>query len=150
MFESITDSLSQVFRSIAGKAKISEANVQDAVRDVRVALLEADVSVSVARDFVERVRQEALGEKVLQSVDAGQQFIKIVHDELVRLLGGEHAGVQWHWGGPTVIMLCGLQGCGKTTTAGKLAQLDGGVTRVAQRDPLFEDRSLRGQAQLVG
>ena len=133
MFESITDSLSQVFRSIAGKAKISEANVQDAVRDVRVALLEADVSVSVARDFVERVRQEALGEKVLQSVDAGQQFIKIVHDELVRLLGGEHAGVQWHWGGPTVIMLCGLQGCGKTTTAGKLAQR----WRAENRHPLL-------------
>lgn len=122
MFESITDKLNGVFRTLAGKAKISESNVADAVREVRVALLEADVSLEVARTFMNRVREEALGEKVLAAVDPGQQFVKIVHDQLVRLLGGDRAEMAWVDGAPTVVMLCGLQGAGKTTTAGKLAR----------------------------
>jgi len=122
MFESITNKLNGVFRTLAGKAKISEANIQEAVREVRLALLEADVNMAVAREFVERVRSQALGEKVLLAVDPGEQFIKIVHDELVRLLGGEREGIRWQPSGLTVIMLCGLQGAGKTTTAAKLAR----------------------------
>ncbi len=122
MFESITDSLNNAFRRIAGKARISEGNVQEAVREVRVALLEADVNVNVTREFVAHVREQAMGERVLQAVDPGEQFIKIVHDELVQLLGGEREGIRWQWGEPTVVMLCGLQGCGKTTTAAKLAR----------------------------
>ncbi len=122
MFESITDSLTNVFRTIAGKAKISAKNVEDAVRAVRVALLEADVNIGVARGFVERIKEQALGEKVLAAVDPGEQFVKIIHGELVALLGGEHQEIQWNPAGPTVIMLCGLQGTGKTSTAGKLAR----------------------------
>lgn len=121
MFESITNGLNNVFRTLAGKGKISEGNVQDAVREVRLALLEADVNMNVARAFVERVREQALGEKVLGAVDPGQQFVKLVHDELVKLLGGEREGVKWAERGITTIMLCGLQGCGKTTTCAKLA-----------------------------
>ncbi len=122
MFESITDSLNGVFRTIAGKSRISEENVREAVREVRVALLEADVNVTVARAFMDRVREKALGEAVLKAVDPGEQFVKIVHDELAALLGGEREGVAWQPTGPTVIMLCGLQGSGKTTTCGKLAR----------------------------
>ena len=121
MFDSLTDKMNGVFRTLTGKAKISEDNVQDAVRQVRVALLEADVSVAIARVFVERVRAEALGEKVLNAVDPGQMFVKIIHDEIVALLGGEREEIRWAKGKPTVLMLCGLQGAGKTTTVGKLA-----------------------------
>ncbi len=121
MFESIQDKLNGVFRSLTGKAKISEDNVAEAVREVRVALLDADVNIDVARAFVGRVKEQALGEKVLAAVDPSEQFVKIIHDELVALLGGEHEEIQWRRGEPTVLMLCGLQGAGKTTTAGKLA-----------------------------
>lgn len=121
MFETITQGLTNVFRTITGKAKITETNIADALREVRVALLEADVNLEVARTFIERVKDKAMGEKVLAAVDPGQQFIKIVHDELAALLGGETAEIRWNSHGPTVIMLCGLQGCGKTTTVGKLA-----------------------------
>ncbi len=122
MFESITDSLSKVFRSVLGKAKLSEENVADAMKEVRIALLEADVNNRVASAFVDRVKNLAVGMEVIPGVDPGQQFVKIVYDELVALLGGETAGVEWAEKGPTVVMLCGLQGSGKTTTAGKLAR----------------------------
>jgi signal recognition particle subunit SRP54 len=121
MFESISDKLTTVFRTIAGKAKITEDNIQEAMREVRVALLEADVNLQVARDFIAGVKEEALGEKVLNAVNPGEQFIKIVHDRLVELLGGEREEIKWAAQGPTVIMLCGLQGAGKTTTVAKLA-----------------------------
>ncbi|MDR0867871.1 MAG: signal recognition particle protein [Planctomycetota bacterium] len=122
MFESLTDKMTGVFRTLAGTAKISESNVEEAARQVRLALLEADVSLSVVKGFVERVKNEALGEKVLNAVKPGEQFVKIVHDELVALLGGERDGVRWQETAPTVVMLCGLQGAGKTTAAGKLAR----------------------------
>lgn len=123
MFESLTDKMTGVFRALTGNAKISESNIQDAAREVRVALLEADVNIAIARQFVDRVKEAALGEKVLNSVDPGQMFVKIVHDEIVSLLGGEREDIRWRADGePTVIMLCGLQGAGKTTTAGKLAR----------------------------
>lgn len=123
MFDSLTDKMNGVFRSLIGKGKISEDNVQEAVREVRMALLEADVSVAIAKAFVDRVKEEALGEKVLNAVDPGEMFVKIVHDQIVALLGGEREQMRWkdRKDGPTVIMLCGLQGAGKTTTAGKLA-----------------------------
>ncbi len=122
MFESITDSLNKVFRSVLGKSRLSEDNVADAMREVRIALLEADVNNRVASSFVDRVKNLALGMEVIAGVDPGQQFVKVVYDELVKLLGGETAGIAWSDKGPTVVMLCGLQGSGKTTTAGKLAR----------------------------
>ncbi|MDR1536193.1 MAG: signal recognition particle protein [Planctomycetota bacterium] len=123
MFESITESLGKVFRSVLGKGRLSEANVSEAVGEVRKALLEADVNLKVADAFVDRVGRLALGMEVVPGVNPGQMFIKVVHDELVALLGGETPGIAWAAAGrPTVIMLCGLQGSGKTTTAGKLAR----------------------------
>lgn len=123
MFESLTDKMTGVFRTLTGNAKISESNIQDAAREVRVALLEADVNIAIARQFVDRVKEAALGEKVLNSVDPGQMFVKIVNDQIVELLGGEREDIRWRTDGePTVVMLCGLQGAGKTTTAGKLAR----------------------------
>ncbi len=122
MFESITDSLNKVFRTVLGKAKLSEENVAEAMREVRIALLEADVNNQVTSAFVERVGETALGMEVIPGVDPGQLFVKVVYDQLVALLGGETAGIDWSATGPTVVMLCGLQGSGKTTTAGKLAR----------------------------
>ncbi len=122
MFESITESLHSVFRSVLGKSKLSEENVADAMKEVRIALLEADVNNKVASAFVDRVKTLALGMEVIPGVDPGQQFVKVVYDELVKLLGGETAGIDWAEAGPTVVMLCGLQGSGKTTTAGKIAR----------------------------
>lgn len=121
MFDNLTDKMNGVFKSLVGKGKISESNVQDAVREVRVALLEADVSVSIAREFVNRVKEQAQGEKVLTAVDPSEMFVKIIHDAIIDLLGGEREPISFKADGISVIMLCGLQGAGKTTTAGKLA-----------------------------
>ena len=121
MFDSLTDRMNGAFKTLIGQGKISESNIEDAVREVRVALLEADVSIAIARSFVERIKEEALGEKVLTAVDPGEMFIKIVHDAIVDLLGGERDNIAFAPEGPTVVMLCGLQGAGKTTTCGKLA-----------------------------
>ena len=120
MFESITESLNKVFRSVLGKSKLSEENVAEAMKEVRLALLEADVNNKVTAAFVDRVKELAVGMEVIPDVDPGQMFVKVVYDELVKLMGGETAGIDWAVSGPTVIMLCGLQGSGKTTTAGKL------------------------------
>ncbi|MCD7896300.1 MAG: signal recognition particle protein [Planctomycetaceae bacterium] len=122
MFESITESLSKAVRTVLGKAKLSEDNLAEAMKEVRLALLEADVNTKVTTAFVDRVKDLALGMEVIPGVDPGQQFVKIVYDELVRLLGGEAAGIDWAERGPTIVMLCGLQGSGKTTTAGKIAR----------------------------
>lgn len=122
MFENISESLNKVFRSVLGKSKLSEDNVAEAMREVRMALLEADVNTKVTNAFVDRVKTLALGMEVIPGVDPGQQFVKVVYDELVILLGGETAVINWATTGPTVVMLCGLQGSGKTTTAGKLAR----------------------------
>ena len=122
MFESITEKLGQVFRTVLGKARLSEENVADAAREVRAALIDADVSLDVADAFVGRVTENALGMEVVPGVNPGQVFVKVVYDELVALLGGSSAGIAWAAERPTVVMLCGLQGSGKTTTAGKLAR----------------------------
>src|SRR5512135_330617 len=94
MFDSLSSKLQNAFRNLRGLGKISESNVGDALREVRMALLEADVNFKVARDFIERVREQSIGAEVIQSVQPGQQIIKIIHDELVKLLGASNAGLQ--------------------------------------------------------
>jgi signal recognition particle subunit SRP54 len=122
VFDSLTDRLSEAFRNLRGQARLDEKNIQDGLREVRLALLEADVHFKVVKDFVDRVREKALGADVLKSLTPGQQVVKIVHDELVELLGGEQTGLNLKRR-PVIIMMTGLQGSGKTTTASKLANL---------------------------
>jgi signal recognition particle subunit SRP54 len=121
MFDSLSSKLQNVFRNLRGLGRLSESNVADALRDVRLALLDADVHFKVARDFIEAVKRKALGQEVVQSIQPGQQIIKIIHDELVTLLGAENAGLNLT-GEPACVLLAGLHGSGKTTTAGKLAR----------------------------
>ena len=122
MFDSLSGKLQNAFRNLRGLGKISEANVADTLREVRMALLEADVNFKVARDFIERVKAKAIGVEVVQSVQPGQQIIKIIHDELVDLLGSTNAGLNLS-GNPSGILMVGLHGSGKTTSSGKLARL---------------------------
>jgi signal recognition particle subunit SRP54 len=122
MFDSLSSKLQNAFRNLRGLGKISESNVTDALREVRMALLEADVNFKVARDFIERVKTKAIGAEVIQSVQPGQQIIKIIHDELVDLLGSTNAGLNLS-GSPSCILMVGLHGSGKTTSSGKLARL---------------------------
>jgi signal recognition particle subunit SRP54 len=121
MFESLSGKLQNVFRNLRGLGRISESNVSDSLRDVRMALLDADVNFKVARDFIERVRAKAIGDKVIQSIQPGQQMIKIIHDELVVLLGSANASLDLQRQ-PTSILMVGLHGSGKTTSSGKLAR----------------------------
>ncbi len=123
MFESLSDKLDLVFKKLRGQGVMTEANVGDALREVRLVLLEADVNFKVVKDFIERVRTRAIGSQVLQSLTPGQQVIKIVHEELVSIMGGgEDNGLDLAAKPPVAIMLVGLQGAGKTTTCGKLAK----------------------------
>jgi signal recognition particle subunit SRP54 len=127
MFQSLTERLGNAVRNLTGRGRISEQNVQDTVRKIRMALLEADVALPVAKILVDRVRGRALGTEVAKSLDPGQAFIKIVYDELVEVLGGDEAEIL-RSGRPSTILLVGLQGAGKTTTAAKLAK------RLSERD----------------
>ena len=122
MFDSLTNKLQKVFKDLRGLGKITESNVGDSLREVRMALLEADVNFKVARDFIERVKEKALGAEVIQSVQPGQQIVKVIYDELVALLGSENAALNLT-GSPACILMCGLHGSGKTTSSGKLARL---------------------------
>lgn len=122
MFTALTERLAGVVRRLVGRGVLSEQDVSDALREIRRALLEADVSVETSRDFVERVRERATGVLSIKSVSPGQQVVKLVHDELVALLGGATGELSFASVGPTVILLVGLQGSGKTTTAAKLAR----------------------------
>ncbi len=122
MFESLTDKLSKAFSKITSRGVLSEKDIDDAMREIRIALLEADVSLSVVKDFIAKVKVEALGEKVVKSVQPGQMVIKIVHDELVKLLGAEATELNFNAPAPVCMMLVGLQGSGKTTTAAKIAK----------------------------
>ena len=122
MFESLTDKLELTFKRLRGQGKITEKNIDEALREVRLALLEADVHVKVVKNFLEAVKSKAIGQEVLQSLTPEQQFIKIVRDELVSLLGGEYRELDLKSAPPVVIMLVGLQGSGKTTTLAKLAR----------------------------
>jgi len=122
MFDSLSSKLQNAFRNLRGLGKISEANVGDSLREVRMALLEADVNFKVARDFIERVKTKSIGAEVVQSVQPGQQIVKIIHDELVDLLGSQNAGLNLS-GNPSCLLMVGLHGSGKTTSSGKLARL---------------------------
>ncbi|MBY0358758.1 MAG: signal recognition particle protein [Candidatus Obscuribacterales bacterium] len=120
MFDTLTDRLQETMKSLRGDSKLTPENMEEAIREVRKALLEADVSLKVVKLFISRIRQKALGEEVIESVSPAQQFIKIVHDELVEILGGENVPLNFK-GSPSVLMLLGLQGSGKTTACAKLA-----------------------------
>jgi len=122
MFDSLSGKLQNAFKNLRGLGKISEANVGDALREVRMALLEADVNFKVARDFIERVKTKSLGAEVIASVQPGQQIVKIIFDELVELLGSQNAALKLDEN-PSSILLIGLHGSGKTTSSGKLARL---------------------------
>ena len=120
MFEDLTGRLGGIFDKLTRRGTLKAGDVEDAMREVRVALLEADVALSVVKDFIADVTEEAIGEKVLASVTPGQMVIKIVHDHLVTMLGSEPAGINFTGVPPVAIMMVGLQGSGKTTTTAKL------------------------------
>lgn len=122
-FEGLSDRLQATMQKIRGKGKVTEADIKTMMREVRLALLEADVNFKVVKDFVKTVSERALGSDVMQSLTPGQQVIKIVQDELTQLMGGENTSIKMANKPPTVVMMVGLQGAGKTTTAGKLALL---------------------------
>lgn len=142
MFQGLSDKLNEIFKRLRGYGRLSEENITEALREVRLALLEADVNFKVARSFLERVRERAVGRDVLDSLTPGQQLIKVVYEELAALMGG--SATQLHTAGqpPTVLMLVGLQGSGKTTTAGKLARL----LREQGRRPLLAAADLQRPA----
>ena len=123
MFDTLTNRLAGVFKTLRGEARLTETNIQDAMREVRMALLEADVALPVVRDFVGRVRERALGQEVLTSLTPGQAVVGIVHRELIELMGAQSAGLDLAVQPPAVILMAGLQGSGKTTSSGKLARL---------------------------
>ena len=122
MFDTLTDRLSQSLRNITGTGQLTEDNIKDTLREVRMALLEADVALPVARDFIEKVKTEALGQEVLKQLSPGQAFVKIVHDQLTEMMGAANETLDLNSKPPVIILLAGLQGAGKTTTAGKLAR----------------------------
>lgn len=122
-FEGLADRLQQTISKIRGKGKVSEQDVKEMMREVRLALLEADVNFKVVKDFVKKVSERAVGQEVMKSLTPGQQVIKVVKEELTELMGGEESKIAVAKKSPTVIMMVGLQGAGKTTTTGKLANL---------------------------
>ncbi len=122
MFDALTDKFNHAFRTLSGRGRISEENVREAMREVRTALLEADVNLDVVKTFTDHVIDKALGQEVIKSLQPGQLMVKIVYDELLALLGPVDTSILFVTPGPTVLMMCGLQGAGKTTTCGKLAR----------------------------
>jgi signal recognition particle subunit SRP54 len=144
MFDTLGNRLDDIFRKLRSRGRLTEKEIDEALREIRVALLEADVALPAVRAFLQHVKAEALGEDVLKSLTPGQQVIKIVHEELVRMLGGQSAGLVTASKPPTVIMLAGLQGSGKTSTAGKLAAL---LRRKGQR-PLLVAADLQRPAAI--
>ncbi len=122
MFDTLTDRLSQSLRNITGSGQLTEDNIKDTLREVRMALLEADVALPVTRDFIEKVKTQALGQEVLKQLSPGQAFVKIVYDQLTEMMGEANQSLDLAAKPPVVILLAGLQGAGKTTTAGKLAR----------------------------
>jgi len=122
MFESLSEKLQRAFKNLRGEGRLTEQHIDEALKEIRIALLEADVNFKVVKQFTDAVRAKAVGQDVFQSLSPGQQVVKIVRDELVDMLGGENARVQFTSQPPTVIMLVGLQGAGKTTSAGKLSK----------------------------
>jgi signal recognition particle subunit SRP54 len=133
-FEGLADRLQNTINKIRGKGKVTEADVKEMMRDVRLALLEADVNFKVVKDFVKKVSERAVGQEVLKSLTPGQQIVKVVQEELTELMGGENSKIAAAHRPPTVIMMVGLQGAGKTTTTGKLANL---LRKKYNRNPLL-------------
>ncbi|MDE3017997.1 MAG: signal recognition particle protein [Nitrospirota bacterium] len=123
MFQNLSQKLDKVLKKLRGQGVLTEANIAEALKEVRLALLEADVHFKIVKDFTERVREKAIGQEVLRSLTPGHQVVKVVWEELRELMGRDHAGVRLASEPPTVIMMVGLQGAGKTTTCGKLARL---------------------------
>lgn len=123
MFEGLTSNLKTALSGLARGGKLTEGNIRDGLREVRQALLEADVNYEIATSFIERVTEQSVGEKVLKSIRPDEQIVGIVHQELINLMGPVEPGFAYRPSGITVIMMCGLQGSGKTTTCGKLARL---------------------------
>ncbi|MCR5505651.1 MAG: signal recognition particle protein [Bacilli bacterium] len=122
-FESLSDKLSNIFKKIRGQARLTESNMDDMLKEIRIALLEADVNFKVVKEFTNNIKEKAIGQEVLTKLNPGQMLVKIVHDELVELLGSSDSEIHYVNTRPTVIMMVGLQGSGKTTSAGKLAYL---------------------------
>src|SRR5512137_1377114 len=122
MFDSLTEKLGSVFKKLRGHGKLSEQNINEALKEVRLALLEADVNFKVVKDFIDRIHTRAVGQEVLGSLTPAQQVVKIVHEELISLMGGSSSGLNLSFKPPIPIMLVGLQGSGKTTTAAKLGK----------------------------
>ncbi|MDO9487927.1 MAG: signal recognition particle receptor subunit alpha, partial [Sphingomonadaceae bacterium] len=122
MFESLSDRLSGVFDKLRGRGALTEADVRAAMREVRVALLEADVALPVVKSFVDKATERAIGAEVIRSITPGQMVVKIVHDALIEMLGGDSEGLNLDVTPPAVIMMVGLQGSGKTTTTAKIAK----------------------------
>ncbi len=133
-FESLTDRLGKAFKNITGKGKLSEKNMNDMLREVRMSLLEADVNYAVVKDFIARVKEKALGTEVMNSLNPSQMVVKIVRDEIVALLGTEEAKINYNEEGITTIMMVGLQGTGKTTAAAKIANV---MKKKQNRNPLL-------------
>ncbi len=122
MFNNLTDRLSQTVRKLRGKGRLTEDSIQETMRDVRIALLEADVALPVVQSFIAQVRERALGQEVLKSLTPGEALVKVVHEELVHVMGDENALLDLHAAPPVIILVAGLQGSGKTTTSAKLAR----------------------------
>ena len=122
-FDGLSARLQEITRKLKGKARITEDDLKEVLREVKLALLEADVNYKIVKDFVKVIEEKSLGQDVLKSLTPGQQVVKIVKDELIALLGGEESRINFTPNPPTIIMLVGLQGSGKTTTAGKLANI---------------------------
>src|SRR5262245_8162866 len=122
MFDSLSSRLEGVIKKIRGKGRLTDADVDEVLKEIRTALLEADVNVGVVRNVVERIREQAVGAKLSQALDPGQQVVKIVNNELTALLGGETLKITYASRPPTVVLMAGLQGSGKTTNAAKLAR----------------------------
>ncbi len=138
MFENLTDRLSKTLKSLRGQGRLSEDNIKDSLREVRQALLEADVALPVVREFVDKVREKALGKEVIGSLSPGQALVKVVNDELVAVMGHQHDALDLNQRPPVIILMAGLQGAGKTTTVAKLArrliEVDKKVVMVASAD----------------
>src|SRR5438045_4763715 len=122
MFENLSEKLQRTFKNLRGQGRLNEENMQEALREIRLALLEADVNFKVVKELVDHIREKALGSEVMLQISPTEQVVKIVHDELVEILGKDTAKVKFASQPPTVVLMAGLQGSGKTTTSGKLAQ----------------------------
>ena len=123
MLENLSSRLQQTIKSLRGQARLTEENIADAMREVRMALLEADVALPVVKDFIAQVKERAQGREVLQSLTPGQAVIQVVHEELTRLMGEQNVGLNLAVAPPAIILMAGLQGSGKTTTSAKLARI---------------------------